>query len=100
MTKDFPQDLICYNLVLSALCHKEQFQEATRFLQTMVNMGCKPDANTYNIMICAACNIGNIQGALQLFERLKEEEFNPMFVTCIFFANSSVLEVLTQHMHS
>jgi len=100
MTKDFPQDPICYNLVLSALCHKEQFQEATRFLQTMVNMGCKPDANTYNIMICAACNIGNIQGALQLFERLKEEEFNPMFVTCIFFANSSVLEVLTQHMHS
>jgi len=81
MTKDFPQDPICYNLVLSALCHKEQFQEATRFLQTMVNMGCKPDANTYNIMICAACNIGNIQGALQLFERLKEEEFNPMFVT-------------------
>jgi len=81
MTKAFPQDPICYNLVFSALCHKKQFQKATRFFESMVNMGCKPDADTYNIMIRGACDIGNIQGALQLFDRLKEEEFNPLPVT-------------------
>lgn len=81
MTKYFPQDPICYNLVLSALCRKEQFEEASRFLQSMVNMGYKPDAITYNILICAACKIGKIEGALQLFDRLKEEGFNPLFGT-------------------
>lgn len=81
MMKDCPQDSICYNLVLNALCNRKQFAEATEFLRSMVNMGCKLDATTYNIMIRAACETGRIQGALKLFDRLKEEGIKPLYGT-------------------
>jgi len=81
MMKDCPQDSICYNLVLSALFNRKEFAEATKFLRSMVNMGCKPDATTYNMMIYAACETGRIQGALQLFDRLKEEGIKPLYGT-------------------
>jgi leucine-rich PPR motif-containing protein len=81
MMKDCPQDSSCYNLVLSALCSRKQFAKATKFFQSMVNMGYKPDAIAYDIMICAACETGRIQGALQLFDRLKEEGIKPLYGT-------------------
>ena len=52
--KDSPQDSICYNLDLDALCNRKQFAEEVKFLHSMVNMGCKLDATTYNIMIYVA----------------------------------------------
>jgi len=79
--KDSPQDSICYNLVLTVLCDKKQFAEATKLLQSMVNTGCTLNAYTYNIMIRAACKAGKIQGALQLFDRMKEEGIKPMHLT-------------------
>jgi len=81
MMKDCPQDSSCYNLVLSALCSRKQFAKATKFFQSMVNMGYKPDAIAYDIMISAVCETERIQGALQLFDRLKEEGIKPLYVT-------------------
>jgi pentatricopeptide repeat protein len=81
MMKDYPQDSFCYNTVLKELCNRKQFAEATEWLQSMVNMGCKLDAFTYDIMIRAACKTGGIQGALQLFDRLKKEGINPLYAT-------------------
>lgn len=87
MMKDCPQDSICYNLVLSALCNKKLFAKATKFFQGMVNMGHKPDAIAYDMMICAACETGRIQGALQLFDKLKEEGIKPLYVTYTHLLN-------------
>lgn len=81
MMKDSPQDSLCYNLVLSALCDRKKFEEVTQFHQSMVERGCKPDAHTYNIMIRAACKMGNIEGAIQLLDRLKEEGINPLYAS-------------------
>jgi len=81
MMKDSPQDSFCYNLVLSALCNRRKFGEATQFQQIMVDRGCKPDAHTYNIMIRAACKMGNIEDAIRLFDRLKEEGISPLYAS-------------------
>jgi len=89
MMKDSPQDSVCYNLVLTALCRRKKFalcdskklEEAAQFLKSMVDMGCKPEANTYNTMIHAVCKIGKIDGALRLFDRMKEEGINPLYST-------------------
>jgi pentatricopeptide repeat protein len=53
----------------------------------MVNMGYKPDAIAYDIMICAVCETERIQGALQLFDRLKEEGIKPLYVTYTHILN-------------
>lgn len=81
MLKDSPPDPICFHIVLSALCNGKQFAEAVEFLWRMVNVGCKQDAITYDIMIRAACNLGRFEGALKLFDRLKEEGLTPLHRT-------------------
>lgn len=81
MMKDSPQDSICYNLVLSALFNMKKFEKATQFLQRMVDMGCKPEAYTYNTMIRAVCKMGDTDLAIRLFDRLEEEGINPLYST-------------------
>jgi pentatricopeptide repeat protein len=85
--KGCPPDSICYNLILRVLCKRKRFAEAAKQLRSMVNIGCKPDAITYDIMIHAACMIGRIQGACELFDRLREEGINPLRGTYINLLN-------------
>ena len=56
-----PKDSFYQNVVLNALCNRSQFVEATKWFKSMVNLGCKLDAYTYDIIIHADCNLGRIK---------------------------------------
>lgn len=50
-------------------------------LRSMIDNGCKPDAITYDLLIYAACKTRRVEGALELFDRMKEEGITPMYLT-------------------
>lgn len=76
-----PPGSLCFNFVLNGFCKGKRFAEAAELLESMAKMGCKPNAITYDILIQTASMMGSVQGALQLFDRLKEEGISPLYRT-------------------
>ncbi|CAH9146364.1 unnamed protein product [Cuscuta epithymum] len=67
-----------YNSVMAALCKESSFEQARRLIQEMISDGkCKPDSVSYNIIIDAALESGNLQLAEELLTQMLQRGLNP-----------------------
>ena len=92
---------IYIDLVENTLCNRKLFIEVKENIGSMVNVGCKPNAITCDIMIHVSYMIGRIQGTYQLFDRLREIGINHYHVTYNNLLNGLFpTRELMKHIHS
>eukprot|EP01039_Chlorochromonas_danica_P010222 gene10222-11314_t len=63
-----------YNIVLSACSHLGLSQEAIQYLNEMIQLNIPRDVSSYTACIAACGQNGDSQSALQIFQKMKEEE--------------------------
>eukprot|EP00253_Pinus_taeda_P030946 PITA_30946 len=66
-----------YERLIATFCENNHVNTALKILKKMATVDCAPKMSTYRPLI----QRGGIQGALQLFDRLKKEGINPLYAT-------------------
>lgn len=68
------------NTILNGLISHKETDEALRFFRRMAKV-CKPDADTYTVMMKMFCEGGDVEMALKLWKYMKRKQFVPSMHT-------------------
>ncbi|KAH9294134.1 hypothetical protein KI387_040659, partial [Taxus chinensis] len=69
-----------FNIVLNGWCNMiVNVEEAKRFWKVMGDNGIRPDADSYNSMICCFSKTGRVNGVVRLFDEMKRRNCAPDF---------------------
>jgi pentatricopeptide repeat protein len=69
----------------SGFCHAGMLKDALQLVGKMLVGGTKPDAITYNTVIYAYCEQGEVKTAVQLVDRLTEERGIQTYLHALVF---------------
>lgn len=69
-TKDYPNDLESYNLMVSFLCKAGRVREGYQALQEMRKKGLSPDVSSYNYLLQACCKEDLVRPAKRLWDEM------------------------------
>ncbi|XVE60714.1 hypothetical protein DITRI_Ditri05aG0150400 [Diplodiscus trichospermus] len=74
-----------YNILIRGRCRRGNFEEAKKILNGMLNVGCKPNSQTFNYILSCLCKNDKTDEACQLVEQMLESVCPPDALTFEIF---------------
>uniref|UniRef100_A0AAR5PUS4 Pentacotripeptide-repeat region of PRORP domain-containing protein n=1 Tax=Dendroctonus ponderosae TaxID=77166 RepID=A0AAR5PUS4_DENPD len=94
-----PMDVSHYNALLRVYLENEHPFSPTDFLANMENKGIEPNRVTYQRLISAYCQYGDIEGATKILEYMKEKQMpvNENVFNALIFGHSQAGDMDSAH---
>lgn len=66
--RGYPADIVTYNCFLKVLCNNKRCEEALCLFRAMVEKGCEPSIQSYNMLIVMFFEAGDPDGAIGVWD--------------------------------